>query len=187
MLELKQFARWALPWSLLAGMILTLLFLGSEAWQPLHDCAQRTSPPYNLYAPPGGCSTIDAGYPVRFLSSHPLLEQIPPPGSREAQVSVSSDPVIDKGGLVEDWLIWSLVSSLVLYYFSAPGVLRAVPYRVVRTTAYVVAGLGAALIVLSWTVLQDYNSTRHHWLEYTGLAALATGILLRSRSRHRLE
>ena len=96
---------------------MTLLFLGSMTWEPLTDCGQRVSPPYSPYSPPGGCVTIDEGYPVRFLSSEPLLEQNPGTSSREAEVS--GTPVINKGGLAEDWLIWSIVSCLALYIVSA--------------------------------------------------------------------
>jgi hypothetical protein len=117
MLRLKPLAWWVIPWGLLAGIILTLLCLGSMTWKPLTDCGQRASPPYSPYSLPGGCTTIDEGYPVRFLSSEPLLEQNPGASSREAEVSGS--PVIDKRGLAEDWLIWSMVSCLALYIVSA--------------------------------------------------------------------
>lgn len=54
---------------------------------------------------------------MRFLSSEPLLEQNPGTSSREA--GVSGVPVINKGGLAEDWLIWSIVSCLALSIVSA--------------------------------------------------------------------
>jgi len=117
MLRFKPPAWWVVPWSLLAGMILTLVFLGSMNWKPLSDCGQAISPPYRQYSLPGGCATIDEGYPVRFLSGTPTLEQNPGTGSRYADVN--SVPVIDKGGLAEDWLIWSIVSCLALYIVSS--------------------------------------------------------------------
>jgi hypothetical protein len=117
MLRFRPLAWWVIPWGMLAGIVLTLLCLGAGTWEPLADCGQRVSPPYSLYSPPGGCSTIAEGYPVRFLSSAPLLEQNPGTSSREA--GVSGVPVIDKGGLAEDWLIWSIVSCLALYVVSA--------------------------------------------------------------------
>jgi hypothetical protein len=117
MLRLKPLARWVIPWGLVAGIIMTLLSLGSGTWEPLTDCGQKVSPPYSLYSPPGGCSTIGEGYPVRFLSSEPLLEQDPGTSSRMARVS--GVPVISKGGLAEDWLIWSIVSCLALCLVSA--------------------------------------------------------------------
>jgi hypothetical protein len=117
MLRLKPLAWWVLPWGLLAGMIVTLLFLGQMAWKPLTDCGQRTSFPYSQYSPPGGCSTIEEGYPVRFLSTAPLLEQNP--GIRPGKAEVDGAPVISKAGLAEDWLVWSVISCLVLYMASA--------------------------------------------------------------------
>jgi amino acid transporter len=117
MLRFRPLAWWVIPWGMLAGIILTLLCLGAGTWEPLTDCGQRVSPPYSGYSPPGGCSTIAEGYPVRFLSSEPLLEQNPGTSSREA--GISGVPVINKGGLAEDWLIWSIVGCLALYVVSA--------------------------------------------------------------------
>jgi hypothetical protein len=117
MLRLKPLAWWVLPWGLLAGMIVTLLCLGQMTWKPLTGCGQRTSPSYSLYSPPGGCSTIDEGYPVRFLSTAPALEQNP--GIRPGKAEVDGAPVVSKAGLAEDWFIWSLVSCVVLYMVSA--------------------------------------------------------------------
>ena len=96
---------------------MTLLGLGSGTWEPLTDCAQRASPPYNPCSPPGGCSTIAEGYPVRFLSSAPLLEQNP--GTSSSGAGISGAPVIDKAGLAEDWLIWAIVSCSALYVVSS--------------------------------------------------------------------
>jgi hypothetical protein len=118
MLRLKPLA-WVIPWGLLAGMIVTLLFLGQMAWKPLTDCGVKSAFPYSSYTPPGGCSTIIEGYPVRYLSSAPLLEQAPEPGASSRAATVSGAPIINKGGLAEDWLIWSMVSCLVLYIVSA--------------------------------------------------------------------
>ena len=81
------------------------------------DCAQRASPPYNPYSPPGGCSTIAEGYPVRFLSSAAQLEQNP--GTSSSGAGISGAPVINKAGLAEDWLIWSIASCSGLYVVSS--------------------------------------------------------------------
>jgi hypothetical protein len=64
------------------------------------------------------CDTIEEGYPVRFLSSYPYLEQDHGRTSNLAGVDIGGVPVINKGGLAEDWLIWSLVSCLALYIVS---------------------------------------------------------------------
>lgn len=113
----KPFAWWLIPWGLLSGTILTLAFLGSMSWEALPDCGQAVTAPYRQYSLPGGCATINEGFPVRFLSSTPTLEQNPGTSSREAEVN--SVPIIDKGGLAEDWLIWSTASCLALYLVSA--------------------------------------------------------------------
>src|SRR5262249_13416312 len=69
--------------------------------------------PNRRYSLRGGCETIDEGTPVRFLSSAPGVEAHPGTSSRDADVSGA--PIINKGGLAEDWLIWSLVSCVGLY------------------------------------------------------------------------
>jgi hypothetical protein len=113
MLRRKPMAWWMLPWGLLAGLLLTLAFLGQMNFKALSGCGQATSAPYRTYSLPGGCSTIEEGYPVRFLSSSPVLEQNP--GAAWRTANVGSAPVMDVGGLAEDWLVWSLVSSAALY------------------------------------------------------------------------
>src|SRR5579862_3618562 len=110
MVRLKPLAWWVFPWGLLAGGLLTLMFLGQMSWKPLSGCGQLSSSPYRPYPLRGGCATIAEGYPVRFLSSVPGVEANPGTSARGAYVS--SAPVIDKGGLAEDWLLWSAISCL---------------------------------------------------------------------------
>src|SRR5215471_10068968 len=79
-------------------------------WQPGYG------PP--LPHPLAVCDTIEVGYPVRFLSSYPYLEQDYGRTSNLAGVDSGGVPVINQGGLAEDWLVWSLVSCLALYIAS---------------------------------------------------------------------
>jgi hypothetical protein len=116
MLRLKPLAWWVLPWGMLAGVLRTLVFLGQMGWKPLSDCGQMSSPSARLYSVRGGCATIDEGYPVRFLSTVPGVEANP--GASVRDTSVSGVPVINKGGLAEDWFIWSAISCLALYIVS---------------------------------------------------------------------
>ena len=68
MLRLKPLAWWVLPWGLLAGLLLTLAFLGHMDFRNLPGCRQPVyGPP--LPHPLARCDTIEEGYPVRFLSS----------------------------------------------------------------------------------------------------------------------
>jgi hypothetical protein len=120
---------WVVPWSLLVGLVVTLVFLGHMNWKPLADCGQRNTPPYRLYSLPGGCHTIEEGYPVRFLSSYPTLQGNP--GGVWRTASLASNPYINKGGLIEDWLVWSVVSFTVLYAFGVRRQPRTVPQRAV--------------------------------------------------------
>ncbi|MBO0832071.1 MAG: hypothetical protein J2P28_24640 [Actinobacteria bacterium] len=104
---------WLVPWSLLAGLLLTLAFLGSMDWKQIPDCGQRSTAPYTLYSLPGGCATITEGYPVRYLSTTPTLEENP--GGSWRTASLASNPIINKLGLVEDWFIWSIATFVILY------------------------------------------------------------------------
>ena len=113
MLGLKPLAWWVLPWGLLVGGLLTLVFLGQMSWKPLSGCGQTSSSPYRPYSLRGGCATIDEGSPVRFLSSAPGVAANPGTSPRDADVSGAS--FLTKGGLAGDWLIWSLVSCVGLY------------------------------------------------------------------------
>jgi hypothetical protein len=101
---------------MLAGGLLTLGFLGQMSWKSLSGCGQVPWPSAQPYSLHGGCATIDEGYPVRFLSSVPGVEAKPGSSARDAYVS--SAPIINKGGLAEDWLIWSVVSCTALYIVS---------------------------------------------------------------------
>jgi hypothetical protein len=104
---------WVIPWSLVAGLLLTPAFLGTMNWKQISDCGQRSSPPYTLYSLPGGCYTIAESYPVRLLYTAPDLEANP--GGTVRTASLGSTPIISKGALAEDWLVWSLVAFAVLY------------------------------------------------------------------------
>jgi hypothetical protein len=86
------------------------------SWKPLPDCGQVPWPSAQPYSLRAGCATIDEGYPVRFLSSVPGVEAKPGTSARDAYVS--STPIINKGGLAKDWLIWAAVSRLALYSVS---------------------------------------------------------------------
>lgn len=113
MVQLKPLMQWMVPWALVAGITLTLLSLGAMHWEQLQGCGQRNSPPYGAYSPSGGCATLAEGYPVRFLSTQPELDA--DPGTGAGQVGVGGVPVINKVGLAEDWLIWSIVSCSAIY------------------------------------------------------------------------
>ena len=113
-LGLKPVAWWVLPWGLLVGGLLTLVFLGQMNGKPLSNCGETSSASPTAGTPRGGgCATIDEGSPVRFLSSAPGVGANPGTSSRDADVSGAS--FLTKGGLAGDWLIWSLVSCVGLY------------------------------------------------------------------------
>lgn len=87
---------WMLPWSLLAGLVITLLFLAQMGWTTLPGCGPAGAAVANL---PSRCFGLAQGYPLRFLIGHQGMAEI------------------DKPALVRDWAQWSLVSASVLYAF----------------------------------------------------------------------
>jgi hypothetical protein len=129
MFRLKPMAWWVLPWGLLAGLLISILFVrASTNWKslPSSDCGQAGSFPISFYAPRGGCVTLEEGYPVKFLSTAPLIEADPGAPARDA--TVGAEPNLALSRLAADWLIWSLVSCLIFYYLSSPrGARRHLP------------------------------------------------------------
>jgi hypothetical protein len=109
-----------LPWGLLGGILLTFAFLGHMAWKQLPDCRQTIFGP-RLTHPLAGCATLEEGYPLRFLSSRPWVEQDTGRTSSIAAVSIGGEPVIHGFALAGDWLVWSVASCGVLYLLVPSG------------------------------------------------------------------
>jgi hypothetical protein len=85
---------WILPWGLVAGIVVTLLFLSDMTWAPLSGCAAAGTPVSSL---PAHCFGLQEGYPLRFL------------------IGNQGDPQILKASLLRDWAQWSLLCCSVLY------------------------------------------------------------------------
>lgn len=79
---------WLLSWGLLAGLLLTLAYLGSMDFTAIPGCRPAAS---------GACSALAEGYPLRWLTAY------------------RNDPVIFKGALLKDCAQWALTSMSVLY------------------------------------------------------------------------
>jgi hypothetical protein len=117
---LQPLTRRVLPWGLLAGLLITNLSSTVWQWEKIlppdcgHTVASNTAPskPYSLSQ--GGCQTFEEGLPVRFLTTPPTIFAASPSSpARDAIVWSHLD--IDPVGFAADWLIWSLVSCLILY------------------------------------------------------------------------
>jgi hypothetical protein len=95
-----------LPWALLAGLLLALAVRG-QAEQAVFGC--RPGVPVTVVPPsehPLVCATKEQGYPVWFQSYY---------AARYPTMTWLGGVAIDKAALIEDWLVWSLVSGGVLY------------------------------------------------------------------------
>jgi hypothetical protein len=91
---------WMLLIALLAGLVVTLLYLGSMDWTAIPGCGPAGATIAQL---PNRCFGLAQGYPVRFLTAAH--------GARE----------IGKVALIEDWAQWSLLS---FWAFYIPWLLR---------------------------------------------------------------
>lgn len=94
-------ARWCPPrWlpvsALLAGLVVTLLYLGNMGFQAVPGCGPAGATMAEL---PARCIALAEGYPARFLTAYQGV------------------PEISKTGLAADWAQWSLVAFTVLYLF----------------------------------------------------------------------
>lgn len=108
--------------SLALGVVITSLFMSQVKWKQLGDCANQRQP---LPSPVRrvDCSGVTYGFPVRFLESDPSVD-INTLATDPSQVTleVSSTSHLDKGGLLLNIAIWSVVSGTVIaagqYWFS---------------------------------------------------------------------
>lgn len=93
--------RWISLAAVTAGLVITLLFLGSEDFQSV-PCGPASSS-----APPARCVNLTQGFPVHFLSAR--------------QSGGFAAPVIDKGAAAEDLAIWTVLSFAACYLIWLPS------------------------------------------------------------------
>jgi hypothetical protein len=117
---------WALPprWmpitAATAGVIITLITLGSMSFQSVPGCqAPGYLAPHS--APLAECTTMAEGYPVRYLSAMPALSLNSGTKVTAANLAVFADPVIGKSAAAEDLAVWTLVSFGALYLLRPPS------------------------------------------------------------------
>jgi len=92
---------WMVAVALAAGVLITLLFLGSMDWQSVACAATQRS------VLPAHCATLAEGYPVHFLSAIPSAN--------------SAYPVINKAAAAEDLAVWIVVSFAACYLSWLPS------------------------------------------------------------------
>jgi hypothetical protein len=85
---------WMVPAALVAGLVVTLLYLGSMGFVPITGCGPAGATIAQL---PGHCFALAEGFPLRFRTVGEAV------------------PRIDQAALLADWAQWSLVSFAVLY------------------------------------------------------------------------
>jgi hypothetical protein len=93
--------RWMAAAALAAGVLVTLLFLGSMSWKSV-PCAAGSS------ARTAACSTLDEGFPVHFLSALPAGADV-------------AYPAIDSGAAAEDLTVWSVLGFAACYLIWLPA------------------------------------------------------------------
>jgi hypothetical protein len=91
---------WMLLSALLAGLVVTLLYLGSMNVAAIPGCGPAGMTVAQL---PSGCFGLARGYPMPFLTAY------------------QGTPVISQSALVMDWAQWSLVSFSAFYLLRLAG------------------------------------------------------------------
>lgn len=86
--------------ALLAGLVVTLLFLGSMDVAAIPGCGSAGATMAQL---PSRCVGLARGYPLRFLTAY------------------QGTPKVNQSALVFDWAQWSLVIFSTLYLLRLPG------------------------------------------------------------------
>jgi hypothetical protein len=87
---------WMVLTALLAGIVVTLLYLASMGGAALPGCGPAGDAIAQL---PASCFGLARGFPLRFLTAY------------------QGTPLINTTALIEDWAQWSLVSFSALYLF----------------------------------------------------------------------
>jgi hypothetical protein len=98
-----------LPWGLLAGLIITLLFLAQMRRTQVPGCGPAGAP---LAQRPTRCTGLAEGYPLRFLYAYQGV------------------PKIDRLALIKEWAQWSLIGTSALYALELLRAGRARPSAV---------------------------------------------------------
>ena len=112
--------RWMPLAAAAAGIVITLLFLGSMSYQPVPSCHARgyLSP---HAAPMAQCETLAEGFPVPYLSALPDVGLNSGSAVTPANLSVSANPVINKSAAAADLATWTLASFTACYLLWLPS------------------------------------------------------------------
>ena len=107
--------------SLLAGMVITLLFTAQMDWKQQGDCSS-----HNQMRPQSirrvDCSSLEYGYPFHFISSQPSVDisALTLDHASPALLGISAVIKLDPIKLAADIFIWSAASLAVLSFFNTP-------------------------------------------------------------------
>jgi hypothetical protein len=103
-----------------AGIVITLLFLGSMSYQPVSSCQARgyLSP---HAAPLALCGTLAEGFPVPYLTAPPVVSLNSGSAAIPANLSVFANPVINKSAAAADLARWTLASFTACYMLWLPA------------------------------------------------------------------
>ena len=112
--------RWMPLAAAAAGIVITLLFLGSMSYQPVSSCQARgyLSP---HAAPLAQCWTLAEGFPVPYLTAPPALTLNSGSAFTPANLSVFANPVINKNAGAADLATWTLASFTAYYVLWLPS------------------------------------------------------------------
>jgi hypothetical protein len=112
--------RWVPLAAAAAGIIITLLFLGSMTYRPVSSCqAPGSLSPHA--APLAQCGTLAEGFPVPYLTAPPAVSLNSGSAVTPANLSVFANPVINKSAAAADLATWTLASFTACYMLWLPS------------------------------------------------------------------
>jgi hypothetical protein len=97
---------WLILAGLLAGLVVTLMYLGNMSFTPIPGYGPSGASRHLL---PERCIGLARGYPLRFLTAD------------------QGTPMISSAALIKDWAQWSLVSFSAFYLIWLQGCPRSWP------------------------------------------------------------
>ena len=101
--------------SLVLGVIFTLFIQGPTNWNTQGDCSYKEEP-RSSNIERIDCSSLETGFPIKYISSESRLSQTfkTPDLTAPVALAVSSKPSIDEIMFIANVVIWSVLSAVVL-------------------------------------------------------------------------
>lgn len=107
--------------SILLGIVITGLLTAQMSWRPQGDCATSPYREVTNTIQRIDCSTMEYGYPNKFLYTHPKVDVNALTDSKESpvQLGITSTIELSWTGMFMNILLWSSVSMVIFLLLSS--------------------------------------------------------------------